>query len=149
MSQLFDTSVNAAMAPMQAQMNTMQNLLAAMASSRGIGDTALPSNTPATDPELQRYGGWKMVQRRWRRVPATFRFPDSTPDNLLEQWFIGSEILQVPPLQMLDINDVEWQIRGDKKLRDARALVKAVVNEAKRKNIWGDGDHTATELRQI
>ena len=148
MSQLFDTSVNTAMAPMQAQMNTMQNLLAAMA-SRGVGDAMLPSNTPEADPDLQRYGGWKWVQSRWRRVPAAFRFPDSTPDNLLEQWFIGSEILQVPPLHMLDINDVIWQIRGDKKLRDARAMVKAVVDEAKRKNIWGDGDHTATELRQI
>ena len=69
--------------------------------------------------------------------------------NLLEHWFVGSEILQVPPLEMLDIDDVRWQIRGDKNLRDARALVKAVVAEAKRKNIWGDGDHTATELRQI
>ena len=84
-----------------------------------------------------------------RRVPDSFRFPDSTPENLLEHWFVGSEMLQVPPLEMLEIDDVRWQIRGDKNLRDARALVKSVVDEAKRQNIWGDGKHTAVELRQI
>ena len=55
----------------------------------------------------------------------------------------------MPPLEMLEIDDVRWQIRGDKNLRDARALVKSVVDEAKRQNIWGDGKHTAVELRQI
>ena len=58
-------------------------------------------------------------------------------------------MLQVPPLEMLETDDVRWQVRGDKNLRDARALVKSVVDEAKRQGIWGDGKHTAVELRQI
>ena len=152
MGQLFDRSVSAAIAPVQAQMNSMQNVLLALAAgSSGVrGGGALSSNTPEASPRLQRYGGWKYFpdDDKFRRVPATFRFPDSTAENLLQHWFIGSEILQVPPLEMLDVNDVNWQVRGDGRLRDARALVKAVVDEAKRQDLWGNGKHTAVDLRR-
>ena len=153
MGQLFDRSVSAAIAPVQAQMNSMQSVLLALAagSSGAGGGSALPRNTPEASPRLQRYGGWKYFADvdKFRRVPATFRFPDSTAENLLQHWFIGSEILQVPPLEMLDVNDVNWQVRGDGKLRDARALVKAVVDEAKSQGLWGNGKHTAVDLRRI
>ena len=151
MGQLFDRSVSAAIAPVQAQMNSMQSVLLALAAGNGsvAADSAPRGAVPEADAELQRYGGWKFVHGKHRRVPASFRFPDSTPENLLEHWFVGSEMLQVPPLEMLEIDDVRWQIRGDKNLRDARALVKSVVDEAKRQGIWGDGKHTAVELRQI
>lgn len=151
MGQLFDRSVSAAIAPMQAEMNTMKSLLLSLAAGSNGGGSASPRNTPEASPRLQQYGGWKYFADvdKFRRVPATFRFPDSTPENLLEHWFIGSEILQVPPLEMLDVNDVNWQVRGDGKLRDARALVKAVVDEAKSLGLWGNGNHTAVDLRRI
>jgi hypothetical protein len=141
---------SSAMLPMQTQLNAMQAQIASIAAGRNTGgDAAAPSGPLPDDEAMIPYGGWKWTHGKYRRVSDSFAFPDCTPEVLLEHWYIGSETLGVPPLEMLASSDVNWIQRGERTLCDARAMVKAVVDEAKRQNIWGDGPHSPSQLHQI
>ena len=90
------------------------------------------------DPTMARYGGMKYFKGKSRRVRETFRFPDSHGSNLYQQWFIGSEPLQTPPLCMLEHDDVDFIVRGGKTLNDMRLFVRLISDEAKRKGLYVD-----------
>ena len=90
------------------------------------------------DPAMARYGGMKFHNGKSRRVPETFRFPDSHGSNLYQQWFIGSEPLHTPPLRMIQHDDVDFIVRGVRTLNDIRYFVRIVNDEAKRRGIYVD-----------
>lgn len=100
-----------------------------------------------SDPAMARYGGMKFFNGKNRRVPPTFRFPDSHGSNLYQQWFIGSEPLHTPPLRMLEHDDVDFLVRGVKTLSDVRAFVKMINDKAKRLNLYVDEPNPEECLR--
>lgn len=90
-------------------------------------------------------GEWRDKKRPYRVgihhgrlnvLPRDYKFPSMGPLQLCENWLLGSERENIPPLCILDAKHVKHLPSGVKQRNKMVAIMKVVKKMAREKNVW-------------
>lgn len=69
-------------------------------------------------------------------LPPDYKFPPMGPLQLCENWLLGSERQNIPPLCMLGSKDVMHLKSGNKQRNKMASIMRVVERMAREKNVW-------------
>ena len=69
-------------------------------------------------------------------LPANYVFPSLGPKDLCENWLLGSEDQNIPPLCLLTSKDVNHLQSGNKQRNKLKSIMRVVERMAREKNVW-------------